>query len=96
MRALKLMADYDSYPLWEASPGEVGNVDPGDLPLSESLRADLLAWADVYDATLNRDDPRRSGFTDDQRRERFIAERERLAQHLRAELGPDYTIVVQA
>jgi len=41
VRIIKLMADYQCFPLWEASPGKVGNVDPNTLPISEGLK---LNW----------------------------------------------------
>lgn len=41
MKTIKLMADYDCFPLWKSSPGEVGNIDPEDLPISYDLKAYL-------------------------------------------------------
>ena len=34
MNAIKLMADYGCWPLWDMTPGEYGNVDPADVPIS--------------------------------------------------------------
>lgn len=59
MRVIKLMADYQCFPLWEASPGAVGNIDPKDLPISLSLQRELMVWAEKFDATLNMQDPAR-------------------------------------
>ncbi len=36
MKRIKLMADYDCYPLWLDSDDEVGNIDPDVLPISDS------------------------------------------------------------
>lgn len=94
MRTLKLMADYQCYPLWEASRGKVGNIDLNSLPISESLRKQLLDWADVYDGTLNLDDPAISGFENVDTVEAFKAQGMRLADQLREELGPDFVILV--
>ncbi|HRD27731.1 MAG TPA: hypothetical protein PLO65_05470 [Caulobacter sp.] len=94
MRSLRLMADYQCFPLWEASPGLVGNVDPATLPLSADLRADLLAWAAAFDATLDLDDPARSGFTEAASRARFRLEGESLGQRLREELGPGWPVIL--
>jgi hypothetical protein len=93
MRTLKLMADYQCYPLWEASPGEVGNIDPNSLPLSTSLREQLMAWADVYDSTLNWEDPALSGFASGDAVDEFKTQGMRLADQLREELGRKFVVL---
>ncbi len=52
---LKIMADYDCWPLWEGS--DVGNVEPECLPLTTNSRARLAAWQAELDESLDRDDP---------------------------------------
>lgn len=49
------MTDYECFPLWR--PNGEGDLDPAALGLPDDLTARLLAWADAYDSTLNRDDP---------------------------------------
>lgn len=95
MRAIKLMADYGCFPLWEASPGVVGNVAPEDLPISLSLQQRLMTWASKFDATLNQDDPSSSGFRSEQAAIEFRQEGEVLAQRLQEELGPAYVVTKQ-
>lgn len=94
-RALKLMADYDCYPLWGQGETGVDNVDPADLPISPGLRDALEAWAQRYDDTLDRDDPRRSGFHTPEAEAAFKAEGEVLLGRLKAELGQDYHLSIQ-
>lgn len=94
MRGIKLMPDYDCFPLWEASPGSVGNIDPNTLPLSNALRSRLETWADRFDATLNRDDPGSSGFSTQVEKENFRREGYALVEALREELGDKYSITV--
>lgn len=94
MRTLKLMADYQCFPLWEASPGEVGNVNPASLPISSVLQSQLMDWADVYDGTLNLENPACSGFMDTNAKAVFNMQGIRLADQLRNELGPEYVVVV--
>lgn len=53
MKLLKLMPDYQCCPLWNMSPGEYGDVNPADLPISKELQLGLSRWAAVYDGTLN-------------------------------------------
>ncbi len=90
MRALKLMADYFSYPLWDVDDPD--NVDPASLPLSDGLRARLEAWADTFDAILNDDDPATSDFPSESARRAFDEEGVRLWYGLSAELGPEYSV----
>jgi hypothetical protein len=89
------MPDYGCFPLWEASAGQVGNVDPQALPISRSLRADLARWAASYDKTLNAADPGSSGFETEEDEERFKQEGSALGQRLQAELGLDWIIKVK-
>mgnify|MGYP003576611809 FL=1 len=89
------MADYQCFPLWEASPGEVGNIDPDALPISQNLKDRLAAWARAFDATLNMDYPPNSGFESDEVETEFKRAGCRLAEQLRVELGPEFTVTVQ-
>lgn len=95
MRTIKLMADYGCFPLWNVSPGEVGNIDPGYLPLSGALRTDLIEWAKLYDQTLNLNDPLNSGFKSAQEEERFRQRGYKLGERLQAELGPEVKVVIK-
>lgn len=92
-RILKLMADYDCFPLWEQSESGVENVDPASLPISAGLRDMLDDWAQRYDDTLNRDDPARSGFRTPDAEATFKGDGEVLLQRLRTELKQDYVII---
>ena len=94
MRTVKLMCDYDCHPLWEASAGEVGNIDPESLPITGDLRRALADWSSRYDDTLDRDDPRSSGFSSDKEEATFKSDGLALAVRLRKELGPNYAVVV--
>jgi hypothetical protein len=95
MRALKLMADYECWPLWEASPGVVGNMDPEHLPISQNLKDRLFQWADDFDATLDRDDPRQSGFPTAEDEAEFRERGAKLGAELQAELGHAFKVTVK-
>ncbi|WP_367376688.1 hypothetical protein [Hafnia alvei] len=56
------MADYHSFRLWENSSGEVGNIDPENLPSSEKLKERLDSWSEKYDSILNDEDSAESRF----------------------------------
>lgn len=95
MRVIKLMADYQCFPLWETSPGQVGNIDPKDLPISHELKMQLLAWAQIYDETLNMDDPTCSGFQSDEDEIEFKRVGNELGERLKAELGIDFNVKIK-
>jgi hypothetical protein len=90
---IKLMTDYESWPLWWAGDADPGNIDPNTLPLSAATIARLEAWANAFDATLNRDDPASSDFPSDAAFESFEAEGRALWRQLRDELAPQYQVL---
>ncbi len=55
-RRILVMSEYECDPLWTHDPGRSGTISPRDLPLSESLIADLEAWALNYNGSFNLDD----------------------------------------
>jgi hypothetical protein len=92
MRRIKLMADYDCWPLWEAGDN-VGNIDPSSLPISEELHNRLLAWAEVYNKTLAPSYPPESGSKSPKEEEIFEQEGLSVRASLAKELGVDYKII---
>ncbi|MFS7249251.1 MULTISPECIES: hypothetical protein [unclassified Rahnella] len=92
MKIIKLMADYYSFPLWNNSPGEVGNIDPESLPLSDELKERLNNWSEKYDSILNDEDPASSDFATKEDQLTFIHEGGELAKCLQVELGDAYQI----
>ena len=95
MRTLKLMPDYDCFPLWEVgSPEHSGDVDPNSLPISPALKTKLLEWARRFDRTLNRSDPVGSGFHDAEEEAQFWREGAALGELLRKEFGFGYSVHV--
>ena len=95
-RSLKLMADCECSPLWERTETGMDNVDPEGLPISQGLRDAPDAWARRHDDTLDRDDPRRSGFPNPEAAIVFNADGQALLDRLEAELGRKYTLTFQA
>jgi hypothetical protein len=57
---IKLMADYECYPLWWVNSDKAGDIDPETLELSQETITRLEKWADIYDARLNWEDPANS------------------------------------
>lgn len=89
MRTLKLMPDYECWPLWE----EGENLDPATLPLSKTLQGRLLAWATVFDGSLDWDDPGHSPPMAPEVKAAFLEEGRRLAEDLAEELGAGWRIL---
>lgn len=90
---IKLMADYECYPLWWASSGKAGDIDPETMPLSEETVSRLGKWADIYDAKLNWEDPNSSGFPTLEAKAAFEQEGISLWKQLQKELAPDYEVI---
>jgi hypothetical protein len=86
MVSIKVMTDYQCFPLWHYGVGEVGEVDPSTLPISSTLSSSLMKWAAEYDATLNTEDPANSKFLSPLAESQFIEKGRRLAQELKSEL----------
>jgi len=92
MRQVKVMPDYHCWPLWHAGGG-IGNIDPASLPLSPALRADLLTWADAFDATLDPADPASSGFASAEALGRFDHWGRSLAERVAKELSGTHRVL---
>jgi hypothetical protein len=90
---LKLMADHECLPLWRPSASGAENVDPATLPISSELVERLRAWSRAYDATVDRDDPRRSDFESDEQASAFVDEGAALRRDLERELGNGYRVI---
>jgi hypothetical protein len=92
MRNVRLLTDYECHPLWEEFSDGIANIAPSSLPISKDLTTNLDAWSDVFDGTLNQEDPASSGFSSDEALIEFNLEGERLSQCLKRELGESYSI----
>jgi hypothetical protein len=95
MRKIKVMADYQCHPLWDASPGMYGDIDPSTLPISTQLKQNFSDWARVFDETLDMSDPASSGFKNSVEEAAFKARGVQLAEQLQNELGADFLVSVK-
>jgi len=90
---IKIMADYECSPLWwDGESKNLGNIRPEELGLSKQVCADLWSWAAVFDATLNHDDPRISGFSSEIREREFHECGKELTKRVGTELGPKHRV----
>lgn len=92
MIKLRLASEYLAGPIFCPELDKMGHIDVDDLPLSQELKAEIIAWDREYQATFNSDYPPDSGFSSPEVRLRHIAEGQQLAEKLQQELGGDYTI----
>lgn len=93
VKKIKLMTDYQCWPLWYAE-GKVGNINPEELPLDAETIARLQSWAKAYDRTLNLDEPLdESCRFSEQELKDFEQEGISLWQKIREELGSDYEVI---
>ena len=90
---IKLNTDYFCHPLWWATPGKVGNIDPETLPLSSETKQQLKNWSNTYNSILNLDGPAASGFVDEETRNNFEREGICLWMKLKQELEANYEVV---
>lgn len=96
---VKLMPDWGAGPLWVADGGVSEPYDAEEitevLPLSAGLRADIAAWDERFQATLDQDDPRNSGtFPTPEDEATFVAEGRELARRVQAE-APDAVVLYE-
>ncbi|MCE7007914.1 hypothetical protein LWC34_34595 [Kibdelosporangium philippinense] len=79
MKSIKVMAD-ESGPVWLAGGGPVSAYE---LPISDTLAAELWEWAGIYDG---------DGFETLQAEQQFAERGEALAKRLAVELGDGYAV----
>lgn len=93
IRRIKLMADYDCFPLWDLGDAGPANLDPEGLPIPADLLSDLQAWARRYDDTLDRADPMNSGFPSPEDHTEFAKTGSELALRLAKSLGSSWSVI---
>ncbi|OQW92111.1 MAG: hypothetical protein BWK78_02670 [Thiotrichaceae bacterium IS1] len=57
VRKIKLMPDYQCYPLWALEEEEPANLNPQTLPLSLETVWRLEDWAKMFDSWMDWDAP---------------------------------------
>lgn len=95
MKKLRLSPDYFCSPIWHddsETSGEYGDIDPHQLPISQRLAEETMAWAAWFDAGLDMNDPGNSKGMTAEEKTAFLSEGERLFECLKRELGPDFDI----
>lgn len=89
---IRLMCDYQCWPLWWDEGQQPGVINPASLPLAQETVERSLAWAAMYDGLLNWDDPASSAWGEGEQ-EAFEQEGLALWRRLRHELGPEYHVL---
>ncbi len=93
---IKMMPDYQCFPLWRAGAGEVGNVNPSTLPLSAATVSALEQWAKVFDGWLNMEDPASTPEVGADEVEEFERKGLELWDIVRRELGFEYQVIYKS
>ena len=92
---IKLMPEYECFPLWGYIDNELNNIDPDDLKISRKLNSDLSHWANKFESTYLKENPVNSGFLTSSEEKEFIEEGYVLRDRLQFELGSNYEISLQ-
>jgi hypothetical protein len=92
MIKIKLMPDYGCYPLWWDEPNLVGNINPSELPLSDSTIESLHQWTLLFDTHLDWDNPGNSPELSVHELKEFESEGLRLWLLLIDELSSNYEV----
>lgn len=90
---VKLMPEYECYPIWVENKGLFDNIKPEKLPISPGLAIDIMEWSKIYEKTYNHKNPIESGFLTDIDKEFFCNRGIILKERLALELGSNYDIV---
>lgn len=93
-RAMRMMAEFECWPLWDSCSGD--NLNPAELGLSPALVVALAEWSDAYTRTLNQRDPPSSRFRSKADEQAWEAEGLRLLRRLRDELGPSVQVTYES
>jgi len=89
---IKIMPDYDCFPLWKIGNKSVENIAPQQLPISDNLKSLILSWQRKFDLTLNRKDPLESGFRTHLEEKLFEDEGIIIWKQMKIELGDLYDV----
>lgn len=92
MTKIKLMPDYECYPLWIYVDDLLENIHPNTLPISQNLANLILQWDEIYQATYDKANPANSGFANLENEIAFKTYGEKLKLKLTQELGTNYHI----
>lgn len=87
MFEIKIMAEYQCFPLWDVGMTGPDNINPETLPISAALAKDFQRWADRYDLTLDQTYPPDSRFESAEAHSRFVTDGRLLARRLKDEMG---------
>jgi hypothetical protein len=89
---IKLMPDYQCYPLWLTGNDGPANIDPVTLPLIPETILRLERWADIFDSWMDLDNPTSTSEPRNDEVSAFEDEGIELWKQLRRELEPAYEV----
>jgi len=89
--SIRLLADYQCWPLWHHEDDKVGDIDPREIGVSDALIGDLERWVELFESHLDWSDPASTRWTKEEEDQFDFAGRN-LCRRLSAELSDRYTI----
>lgn len=89
---IKIMPDYQCFPLWKIDDTGGENLNPKELPITKDLMGNLINWQNKYDATLNMSDPITSGFKNETEEIDFEKQGIKIWKQMMEEIGDIYQI----
>jgi len=92
VKRVRLMAEYNAYPLWSLETSSIGPINPDDLPLSKETLFLLQGWSKKYQTQLNIADPTNSAYFNQDELIEFENEGIRLWLKLREELFAEFEV----
>jgi hypothetical protein len=84
-KRIKVMTDYNCYPLWAMDEELISPFSPQHLGASMELENDLWAWAGEFDLSFDMDDPAKSRWSEE-RYQQHIEQGLALARRIKGEL----------
>lgn len=92
--SIRLMADYQCWPLWHCRSVQVGNIDPREVGVSMALAKDLSRWVETFESHMDLSDPASTKWTPEEIAQ-FDSEGRELSRRLVAEIGDRFDILYQ-
>lgn len=81
---LIISPEYSCYPLWwRLEDGGLINFNAHELEIPEAFADEIEEWGDKYELTYNKDDPAKSGFTDEQLQKEFFEKGQLILKQLK-------------
>lgn len=93
MKRLKLLAEYDCWPVWDISGDDTKDINPRLLNISSELVDLLNEWASDFETTFDDEYPPDSGFSSEEKEKEFLRKGDIIFQLLKEQLSGDTEVI---